>query len=81
MLLCPICETQYQYDSQLCNNCGWDLTPYPLTLSGIPEAYLAKERTKIQWARQQWIKAQELEHYNKDNEESNPNEVRQRKSS
>lgn len=62
---CPICNTNYDSEkTNFCVTCGWDLTPYPLTFGGIPDAYLAKERTKIQWAKQNWLKFQQLENLN-----------------
>ena len=65
MINCPICNTNYDSEKIIfCVTCGWDLTPYPLTFGGIPEAYLAKERTKIQWAKQNWLKLQQLETLN-----------------
>jgi chromosome segregation ATPase len=65
MMECPICNTNYDSEkTNFCVTCGWDLTPYPLTFGGIPDAYLAKERTKIQWAKQNWLKFQQLENLN-----------------
>ncbi len=62
MISCPICDTnQDSEEINSCKTCGWDLTPYPLSFGGIPEAYLAKERTKIEWAKQNWLKLQQLE--------------------
>ena len=83
MINCPICHTNQDSEkNNFCSTCGWDLTPYPLTFGGIPDAYLEKERTKIKWAKQQWLKMQELErHNNKDDKSSIPNQVTQRKNS
>ena len=65
MSVCPICNTnQDSEQTNFCTTCSWDLTPYPLTLGGIPDAYLEKERTKIQWAKQNWQRLQQLETVN-----------------
>ncbi len=62
MIDCPICHINNDSEkTNFCITCGWDLTPYSLTFGGIPDAYLAKELTKIQWAKQNWLKLQQLE--------------------
>ncbi len=56
---CPICETEYVEDqTKICVTCGFDLTPYPLSLNRIPEVYLVKERSKLLWAQQLWQQLQ-----------------------
>ena len=64
MTSCPVCDSQNESNALLCNVCGWDLAPYPLTFGGIPESYLEKERAKIKWAKQQWQKLLETERIN-----------------
>ncbi|MFZ4730750.1 MAG: SUMF1/EgtB/PvdO family nonheme iron enzyme, partial [Pseudanabaena sp.] len=43
----------------ICVTCGFDLTPYPISLNGIPEAYLDRERSKLQWGQKLWSQLQE----------------------
>ena len=60
MAKCPVCESEYSENQvNFCITCGWDLTPYPKSLGMIPEAFLEKERTKINWAREIWKKHQD----------------------
>ena len=59
MAKCPVCNTKYTPDTiDVCSVCGWDLTPYPLTLDGIPQSYQDREQKKLQWARETWLKLQ-----------------------
>ena len=52
---CPICETEYiEKQGHICVTCGFDLTPYPISLNGIPEVYLDRERGKLQWGQKLW---------------------------
>lgn len=55
---CPICLTEY-FEELVCTTCGYDLTPYPLSLNRIPEAYLEKERLKLEWGKEMWRLLQE----------------------
>ena len=64
MTSCPVCDSQNESNALLCNVCGWELAPYPLTFGGIPESYLEKERAKIKWAKEQWQKLLETERIN-----------------
>ena len=55
MSICPICQTEYiENQDRVCVTCGFDLTPYPLSLNSLPEVYLEKERTKLVWGRELW---------------------------
>jgi len=57
---CPICGTEYEEGLiNLCDHCGFDLTPYPLTVGQIPTAYLEKEQTQLESVRQMWLKFEE----------------------
>ena len=40
MANCPVGNTKYTPETiEGCAVCGWDLTPYPLTLDEIPQSY------------------------------------------
>lgn len=58
MANCPICQTEYTENQvSFCTTCGWDLTPYPVTFPGhIPNEFIAKEKAKLNWAKQAWLK-------------------------
>ncbi len=57
---CPICQTEYiEEQGHICVTCGFDLTPYPISLNGIPEVYLDRERGKLLWGRKLWSQLQE----------------------
>ena len=57
---CPICETEYiDVKGHICVTCGFDLTPYPISMNGIPEVYLDRERGKLKWGQKLWIQLQE----------------------
>ncbi|MBC6475579.1 MAG: hypothetical protein GDA48_24525 [Hormoscilla sp. GM102CHS1] len=59
MANCPVCGTEYSYGTiNVCQTCGWDLTPYPEVLGGIPKSVLQKEQTKLTWAREMWVQLQ-----------------------
>ncbi|HBL11146.1 MAG TPA: hypothetical protein DD379_07015, partial [Cyanobacteria bacterium UBA11162] len=55
---CPVCQTHYiSGDSDRCSVCGWDLTPYPSTLSqSLPSEFWQREEAKLAWARQMWVR-------------------------
>ncbi len=56
MAKCPICDTEYQPEAlSNCKNCGWDLTSYPSSLGGIPEAHRRQEELRLNWARQSYF--------------------------
>ncbi|EAW35074.1 GUN4 domain-containing protein [Lyngbya sp. PCC 8106] len=56
---CPICETQHtENDIETCSVCGYDLTPYPPVLGGIPPDFLDKEKKRIAALKQVWQKSQ-----------------------
>ncbi|AFZ04566.1 hypothetical protein [Calothrix sp. PCC 6303] len=58
---CPVCNSEYTQGEVICPICSWDLTPYPLTFAGqIPDEYISKEKTKLNWAREIWIKLHHL---------------------
>ncbi|MGL5193613.1 MAG: hypothetical protein ACRC8Y_08400, partial [Chroococcales cyanobacterium] len=55
MAQCPVCQATYvEGEVKNCSTCGWDLTPYPLTLGRIPDSFLRKERAQLSWARNHW---------------------------
>lgn len=53
--ICPVCQTEY-IPTQIsqCGTCEWDLTPYPLILGQIPDAFIQKEQAHLHWAKQLW---------------------------
>ena len=55
---CPICQTEYEEQTDTCKTCGFDLSPYPISLNGIPEVYLERERGKLRWGRELWSQLQ-----------------------
>ena len=55
---CPICNTSNTEQSPTCVTCGFDLSPYPLSL-GIPQPYIELEQIKLEWARHLWEQFQE----------------------
>ncbi|MEH1780360.1 MAG: hypothetical protein V7L26_14810, partial [Nostoc sp.] len=58
---CPVCNSEYTEGEVTCPICSWDLTPYPLTFVGqIPDAYISKEKIKLNWAQEIWVKQQQL---------------------
>ncbi|MBW4596216.1 MAG: hypothetical protein KME46_25760 [Brasilonema angustatum HA4187-MV1] len=58
---CPVCNSEYTEGEVTCQICCWDLTPYPLTFVGqLPDAYISKEKVKLNWAREIWVKHQQL---------------------
>ncbi len=58
MTNCPICDLEYVEEQvSFCPVCGWDLAPYPVTFLGqIPDTYIAKQKTKLNWGREVWFK-------------------------
>jgi len=60
MSTCPICNTPKLEENSTCITCGFDLSPYPLSL-GIPQDYIKLEQIKLQWAKELWCKFQEKE--------------------
>ena len=58
MSTCPICNTPKLEENSTCITCGFDLSPYPLSL-GIPQDYIKLEQIKLQWAKELWCKFQE----------------------
>jgi len=71
MANCPVCNSEYtQSNLEICSICGWDLTPYPLTFAGqIPQDLVEKERKKLAWAKQIWLKSQLKEELDRANQE------------
>jgi len=71
MANCPVCSTEYlESEVKICSICGWDLTPYPLTFAGqIPQDLVEKERKKLAWAKQIWLKSQLKEELDRANQE------------
>ncbi|KPQ38285.1 MAG: zinc-ribbon domain, partial [Phormidium sp. OSCR] len=55
---CPVCGSQNPDNSDTCSVCGYDLTPYPSVLGGIPEGFLEKERRRVAAAKRVWEKSQ-----------------------
>ena len=55
---CPICNTSNTEQSPTCVTCGFDLSPYPLSL-GIPQPYIELEQIKLEWSRHLWEQFQE----------------------
>ena len=55
---CPVCQQEYiQEEKNNCPNCGWDITPHPLTSPDqTPEAFVQKEQFKLDWAKQVWAR-------------------------
>ncbi|MBO3460164.1 hypothetical protein G7B40_000275 [Aetokthonos hydrillicola Thurmond2011] len=71
MANCPVCNTEYtEGDVGNCSICGWDLSPYPIVFAGqIHDAFLEKERKKLAWAKQSWLKSQSKEELDRANQE------------
>ena len=55
---CPVCGSHNPDSSDTCSVCGYDLTPYPSVLGGIPEGFLEKERRRVAAAKRVWEKSQ-----------------------
>ncbi|MBD2575501.1 GUN4 domain-containing protein [Arthrospira platensis] len=52
---CPVCETEYTPNEvETCSVCGYDLTPYPPIIGGIPSGFLEKEKKRIAAAKRVW---------------------------
>ena len=52
---CPICQTTNIEETQkVCPTCGYDISPYPLSLVEIPHTLISKEQQRIAWARELW---------------------------
>ncbi len=60
MVQCPVCQNEYvEGQVSFCCTCEWDMMPYPLTFPGqLPEAFLEKERGKLDWAIRMWKRSQ-----------------------
>jgi len=71
MANCPVCDTEYlESEVKICSICEWDLTPYPLTFADqIPQDLVEKERKKLAWAKQIWLKSQLKEELDRANQE------------
>ncbi|MBD2710621.1 GUN4 domain-containing protein [Limnospira platensis] len=55
MAKCPVCETEYTPNEvETCSVCGYDLTPYPPIIGGIPSGFLEKEKKRIAAAKRVW---------------------------
>ncbi|MBD2671628.1 GUN4 domain-containing protein [Arthrospira platensis FACHB-439] len=55
MAKCPVCETEYTPNEvETCSVCGYDLTPYPPVIGGIPSGFLEKEKKRIAAAKRVW---------------------------
>ncbi|MFO7144934.1 GUN4 domain-containing protein [Arthrospira sp. PCC 8006] len=55
MAKCPVCETEYTPNEvETCSVCGYDLTPYPPVIDGIPSGFLEKEKKRIAAAKGVW---------------------------
>ncbi|MBS0017405.1 MAG: GUN4 domain-containing protein [Arthrospira sp. SH-MAG29] len=55
MAKCPVCETEYtENEVETCSVCGYDLTPYPPIIGGIPSGFLEKEKKRIAAAKRVW---------------------------
>ena len=55
MAKCPVCETEYTPNEvETCSVCGYDLTPYPPVIDGIPSGFLEKEKKRIAAAKRVW---------------------------
>jgi hypothetical protein len=76
---CPVCETPYtEGEVTKCPTCGWDLTSLPMIVGEIPEAFVAQEKAKLEWAQQLWsqwekasqVSSEELEALRQQNRES-----------
>ena len=55
---CPVCGSQNPDSSDTCSVCGYDLTPYPSVLGGIPKEFLEKERRRVAAAKRVWEESQ-----------------------
>jgi len=75
---CPICQTPYtEGEITSCPTCGWDLNPLPMIVGEIPEAFVAQEKAKLEWAQQLWsqwekasqVSTEELEALRQQNQE------------
>lgn len=55
MAKCPVCETEYTPNEvETCSVCGYDLTPYPPVIGGIPSGFWEKEKKRIAAAKRVW---------------------------
>ncbi len=55
MANCPICQSEYIEETvNFCPTCGWDLTPYPLVLGNIPDAFVEKQKSYRVGAQKIW---------------------------
>jgi tetratricopeptide (TPR) repeat protein len=57
---CPVCFTENQTMVEQCSTCNYDLTPYPYTLTELPEAYVAGVQAQIGWAKELWQRSANL---------------------
>jgi len=56
---CPICQTSNIPESnKFCPTCGYDLSPYPLVMGGIPQPFIDKEKQRVAWAKRLWADGQ-----------------------
>jgi formylglycine-generating enzyme required for sulfatase activity len=56
---CPICQTtDIEEGQKVCPTCGYDISPYPLSLVEIPHILISKEQQRIAWARELWTQFQ-----------------------
>ena len=52
---CPICETRNIPESKkFCPTCGYDISPYPAAIGGVPQPFIEKEKQRIAWAKRLW---------------------------
>lgn len=57
MAQCPVCNTEYvEGQAQNCSTCAWNLTQL-MFLGTIPEELLEKERAKLTWAKELWVRS------------------------
>jgi formylglycine-generating enzyme required for sulfatase activity len=56
---CPICQTSNIPESnKFCPTCGYDISPYPLVIGGIPQPFIDKEQQRVAWAKKLWADCQ-----------------------
>lgn len=56
MIKCPICQKENQDTVSNCQNCSYDLTPYPGDLSELPIAYVEKQQRQLDSVKSMWQK-------------------------
>lgn len=86
-LKCPVCNHEYTEGTvESCTKCGWNLTPYPASLSPIPLEIQEREEQRLVWAKgiyerlsqlnkQNLVLKQQLEVSKKDHQTSSNNSL------